>query len=335
MATMKDVARLAGVSTSTVSHVINNNRFVSDSVRQRILAAVQQLNYAPSALARSLKMNQTHTIGMLVTTSNNPFFAEVVRGVERSCYERGYSLILCNTEGDPARMSQSMETLLQKRVDGLLMMCTDNFRPAQDMLVRYPAMPTVMMDWALFDGQNDIIQDNSFLGGQIATRHLIERGYTRIACLAGPKDKTPSRHRLEGFLHEMAQADLPVPAEYIAFGDFEFAGGVQAMRQLLALPTPPHALFTGNDAMAVGVYQALFEAGLRVGHDVAVVGYDDIELARYMAPPLTTIHQPKDELGELAVDTLVHRLRHPMREPQTLVLTPQLIERGSVAEYHG
>ncbi|MGY0157505.1 ribose operon transcriptional repressor RbsR [Edwardsiella tarda] len=330
MATMKDVARLAGVSTSTVSHVINNNRFVSESVRQRVQAAVQQLNYAPSALARSLKMNQTHTIGMLVTTSNNPFFAEVVRGVERSCYERGYSLILCNTEGDPARMSQSMETLLQKRVDGLLMMCTENFRPPQEMIARYPAMPTVMMDWALFDGPNDVIQDNSFLGGQIATRHLIERGYTRIACLAGPKDKTPSRQRLEGFLHEMAQAGLPVPESYILFGDFEFAGGVQAMRQLLALAQPPHALFTGNDAMAVGVYQVLFEAGLRVGEDIAVVGYDDIELARYMAPPLTTIHQPKDELGELAVDTLVYRLRHPTMEPQTLVLTPQLVARGSV-----
>jgi LacI family transcriptional regulator len=122
--TMKDVARLAGVSTSTVSHVINNNRFVSDSVRDKVLSAVKELNYAPSALARSLKLNQTRTIGMLVTTSNNPFFAEVVRGVEGSCYERGYSLILCNTEGDVSRMNQSLETLLQKRVDGLLMMCT-------------------------------------------------------------------------------------------------------------------------------------------------------------------------------------------------------------------
>ncbi|MEG2115877.1 MAG: LacI family DNA-binding transcriptional regulator, partial [Hafnia sp.] len=124
MTTMKDVARLAGVSTSTVSHVINNNRFVSDSVRDKVLSAVKEHNYAPSALARSLKLNQTRTIGMLVTTSNNPFFAEVVRGVERSCYERGYSLILCNTVGDVSRMNQSLETLLQKRVDGLLMMCT-------------------------------------------------------------------------------------------------------------------------------------------------------------------------------------------------------------------
>ena len=126
---MKDVARLAGVSTSTVSHVINNNRFVSEAIREKIEAAIRELNYAPSALARSLKINQTHTIGMLLTASSNPFYAEVVRGVENSCYERGYSPVLCNTEGDEDRMNRSPETLLQKRVDGLLIMCTESHLP--------------------------------------------------------------------------------------------------------------------------------------------------------------------------------------------------------------
>ncbi len=124
MATMKDIARLAGVSTSTVSHVINKSRFVSDEIAERVNNAAQQLNYAPSALARSLKMNRTKTIGMLVTTSTNPFFGEVVKGVERSCYHQGYNLILCNTEGDNQRMKASINTLLQKRVDGLLLMCS-------------------------------------------------------------------------------------------------------------------------------------------------------------------------------------------------------------------
>ncbi|MGP2730208.1 LacI family DNA-binding transcriptional regulator, partial [Serratia marcescens] len=262
MATMKDVARLAGVSTSTVSHVVNNNRFVSDSVRDKVMAAVEQLNYAPSALARSLKLNQTRTIGMLVTASNNPFYAEVVRGVERSCYERGYSLILCNTEEDAARMNRSMETLLQKRVDGLLLMCTENHRPSQDALSRYPSLPIVMMDWAPFEGANDIIQDNSLLGGEMATDHLIARGYRQIACIAGPQDKTTARHRLEGYRNAMRRAGLPVPPGYEVHCDFEFEGGVNAMRQLLALDEPPHAVFAGNDAVAVGVYQALYQAGL-------------------------------------------------------------------------
>lgn len=328
---MKDVARLAGVSTSTVSHVINKNRFVSDPIRDKVLAAIKQLNYAPSALARSLKLNETRTIGMLVTASSNPFYAEVVRGVERSCYERGYSLILCNTEGDIDRMSRSIETLMQKRVDGLLLMCTESHRPSQDILRCYPSLPIIMMDWAPFEGVNDVIQDNSLLGGEMATSYLIARGYTRIACIAGPQDKTPAKERLQGFRQAMDRAGLPVLPDYEVASDFEFGGGLVAMKQLLALPQPPEAVFTSNDAMAVGVYQALHQAGLSIPQDMAVIGYDDIEIAQYMAPPLTTIHQPKDDLGELAIDTLIHRLNNPEAEPQVLILTPELIERGSVA----
>lgn len=332
MATMKDVARLAGVSTSTVSHVINNNRFVSEAVRKKVTTAIGELNYAPSALARSLKLKQTRTIGMLLTASSNPFYSEVVRGVERSCYERGYSLVLCNTAGDEARMNHSLETLLQKRVDGLLIMCTESHLPSADILNRYPSVPSVMMDWAPFDGGSDIIQDNSLLGGEIATCYLISRGYRRIACITGPQDKTPARLRLNGYLQGMKNANLPVLPGYVVTGDFEFDGGFNAMNQLLAINPRPEAVFTSNDAMAVGVYHALYQAGLSVPGDIAVIGYDDIELARYMTPPLTTIHQPKDDLGELAIDTLIHRLTEPGGSQQLLVLTPELIERGSVAE---
>lgn len=326
---MKDVARLAGVSTSTVSHVINNNRFVSESVRAKVDQAIQSLNYAPSALARSLKINQTHTIGMLLTTSSNPFYAEVVRGVEDSCYQRGYSLILCNTAGDEERMNRSLETLMQKRVDGLLMMCTESHLPSADILNRYPSIPTVMMDWAPFEGGGDIIQDNALLGGELATQHLIDSGYTRIACIAGPQDKTTARMRLEGFHNAMEKSGLDVLPGYVVHGDFEFQGGYNGMIELLALETPPQAVFTSNDAMAVGVYHALYQAGLQIPQDVAVMGYDDIELARYLSPPLSTIHQPKDELGELAIDTLIHRLSDPDASQQTLVLTPELVARAS------
>ena len=133
MATMKDVARLAGVSTSTVSHVINKDRFVSEAITAKVEAAIKELNYAPSALARSLKLNQTHTIGMLITASTNPFYSELVRGVERSCFERGYSLVLCNTEGDEQRMNRNLETLMQKRVDGLLLLCTETHQPSREI----------------------------------------------------------------------------------------------------------------------------------------------------------------------------------------------------------
>lgn len=330
MATMKDVARLAGVSTSTVSHVINQNRYVSESITLRVKNAIEELNYAPSALARSLKMNRTNTIGMLLTTSNNPFYAEVVRGVERSCYERGYSLILCNTEGDLQRMNHSLETLLQKRVDGLLIMCTEVQDPSKDVFTRYPSVPTVMMDWSPFDSVGDVIQDNSFLGGEIATRYLIDSGFTRIACIAGPQDKSPARARYQGFIQAMEQAKIEVNEDYIIFSDFEFAGGFESMNKLLELSTPPQAIFAGNDAMAVGAYQAIFQKGIKVPDDISIIGYDDIDLSPYMIPPLTTIHQPKDKLGKQAVDQLIYRMDNPEADASVLVLTPELIERQSV-----
>lgn len=330
MATMKDVARLAGVSTSTVSHVINKDRYVSEAITEKVNAAITSLNYAPSALARSLKLNQTRTIGMLITASTNPFYSELVRGVERSCFERGYSLVLCNTEGDEQRMNRNLETLMQKRVDGLLLLCTETHQPSLAIMQRYPYVPSVMMDWAPFDGDSDLIQDNSLLGGDIATRYLIERGYRRIACIAGPLDKTPARLRLEGYREAMHHAKLAIPDGYEITSDFEFGGGFAAMQQLLTHTERPDAVFVGNDAMAVGVYQALYLAGLKIPQDMAVIGYDDIELARYMTPPLTTIHQPKDELGELAIDVLIHRITQPGQKQQRIQLTPELIIRGSV-----
>ena len=187
-----------------------------------------------------------------------------------------------------------------------------------------------MMDWAPFEANSDIIQDNSLLGGEMATDYLISRGFTRIACIAGPQDKTPARLRLQGYRNAMAAAGLDVPSDYIVEKNLEFQGGFDGMSELLSLEQPPQAVFTSNDAMAVGVYHALYQAGLSIPQDMAVIGYDDIELARYMTPPLTTIHQPKDELGELAIDTLIHRLREPGASQQTLVLTPELVERHSV-----
>lgn len=330
MATMKDVAKLAKVSTSTVSHVINKDRFVSEEVASKVHEAIKQLNYAPSALARSLKVKQTKTIGMIVTASSNPFYAEVVTGVEQSCYERGYSLVLCNTAEDSNRFNHNIETLLQKRVDGLIMMCTEGHQLEPDLLNRYPAIPIVMMDWSPFEQRHDVIQDNSLIGGQLACQYLISKGHTKIACIAGPADKATALQRLEGFRIAMQQANLNIQNGFEQYCKFEFEGGKIAMQALLALSNRPTAVFAGNDAIAVGVYQAIFEANLTIPNDISVIGYDDIALSSYMTPPLTTIHQPKDALGELAVDALLHRIAHPDRKGQILSLTPELVERMSV-----
>lgn len=330
MATMKDIARLAGVSTSTVSHVINKSRFVSDEIAERVNNAAQQLNYAPSALARSLKMNRTKTIGMLVTTSTNPFFGEVVKGVERSCYHKGYNLILCNTEGDNQRMKASINTLLQKRVDGLLLMCSTLEGERLDVFDRYPDIPVVVMDWGPILFASDKIQDNSLQGGYMAAKHLIECGHREIGCITGPLIRHQAQMRYEGYKRALAEAGLGIHPDWIIESDFECEGGYQAFEKLYERGKLPSALFVCNDMMAMGVIQAASQRGLRVPDDLSLIGYDDVHIAKFMTPALTTIHQPKYRLGKAAVDTLLYRLENPDTTAQVVQLEPTLVVRSSV-----
>ncbi|EGR4293428.1 LacI family DNA-binding transcriptional regulator [Vibrio cholerae] len=330
MATMKDIARLAGVSTSTVSHVINKSRFVSDEIAERVNNAAQQLNYAPSALARSLKMNRTKTIGMLVTTSTNPFFGEVVKGVERSCYHQGYNLILCNTEGDNQRMKASINTLLQKRVDGLLLMCSTLEGERLDVFDRYPDIPIVVMDWGPILFASDKIQDNSLQGGYMAAKHLIECGHKEIGCITGPLIRHQAQMRYEGYKRALAEAGIAINPDWIVESDFECEGGYQAFEKLYQRGKLPSALFVSNDMMAMGVIQAASQRGLRVPDDLSLIGYDDVHIAKFMTPALTTIHQPKYRLGKAAVDTLLYRLENPDTTAQVVQLEPTLVVRDSV-----
>ncbi|GIB02130.1 Ribose operon repressor [Vibrio cholerae] len=335
MATMKDIARLAGVSTSTVSHVINKSRFVSDEIAERVNNAAQQLNYAPSALARSLKMNRTKTIGMLVTTSTNPFFGEVVKGVERSCYHKGYNLILCNTEGDNQRMKASINTLLQKRVDGLLLMCSTLEGERLDVFDRYPDIPVVVMDWGPILFASDKIQDNSLQGGYMAAKHLIECGHKEIGCITGPLIRHQAQMRYEGYKRALAEAGIAINPDWIVESDFECEGGYQAFEKLYERGKLPSSLFVCNDMMAMGVIQAASQRGLRVPDDLSLIGYDDVHIAKFMTPALTTIHQPKYRLGKAAIDTLLYRLENPDTTAQVVQLEPTLVVRSSVNKFKG
>lgn len=184
MATIKDVARLAGVSTTTVSHVINKTRFVAEATQEKVMKAVDELNYAPSAVARSLKCNSTRTIGMLVTQSTNLFFSEVIDGVESYCYRQGYTLILCNTGGIYEKQRDYIRMLAEKRVDGILVMCSDLTEELKEMLDRHSDIPKVVMDWGPESSRADKIIDNSEEGGYLATKYLIDNGHTDIACLS-------------------------------------------------------------------------------------------------------------------------------------------------------
>ncbi|OEF23189.1 substrate-binding domain-containing protein [Vibrio rumoiensis] len=330
MATMKDVARLAQVSTSTVSHVFNQSRFVSEDIEKRVKQAATDLNYAPSALARSLKMKCTKTVGMLVTTSTNPFFGEVLKGVERRCYEKGYNLILCNTEGDSERMKASIDTLLQKRVDGLMLMCSTLEGEKIEIFERYPELPVVVMDWGPMAYASDKIQDNSYKGGYLATQYLIDNGHTNIGCITGPLHRNQASSRFNGFIQALQDAKIDVNNDWIIEGNFECDGGYDAYQTLKTNGTLPTALFVCNDMMAMGLINAATEDGLTIPSDLSVIGYDDIHLAKYITPSLTTIHQPKHQLGKTAVDTLLARLEKPQAPQQVIQLEPTLVIRHSV-----
>jgi LacI family transcriptional regulator len=330
MATMKDIARIAKVSTSTVSHVMNKSRYVSEEIAERVNNAAQSLNYEPSALARSLKINRTHTIGMLVNTSTNPFFGEVVKGVERSCYLQGYNLILCNTEGDIERMKASINTLLQKRVDGLLLMCSTIEGERIDIFERYPDIPVVVMDWGPILFASDKIQDNSLQGGYIATKHLIECGHKDIGCITGPLVMHQAQMRYQGYKRAMDESGFKINSNWVIEGDFECEGGYKAFQKLCLSGQLPSAIFASNDMMAMGILQAAYEKGINVPDDISLMGYDDIHIAAFMSPALTTIHQPKYRLGKAAVETLLNKLEKESIDSQVVELEPTLVVRKSV-----
>jgi len=330
MATIKDVAKLAGVSTSTVSHVLNDTRFVSEAKRKLVDDAVRELNYRPSSIARSLKVQCTKTLGMLVTASRNPFFAEVVHGVERRCYERGYTLFLSNTEGDVQRMETSLDALEEKRVDGLLLLCSEVNDGIIRLLEAERSVPIVVFDWGPESDNVDRIYDNSLYGGYLATKHLIDMGHTEIGCITGPMERRSAKERVEGFYKAMDEAGLMVRSDWVIAGDYDCEGGVQAMVGLSEMEKQPGALFVCNDMMALGVLSEASRQGLRVPEDLSVIGYDDIYLARYASPPLSTIKQPKTELAAMAVDTLIDRLDSKRAEGKMIIIEPELIERASV-----
>lgn len=336
MATIKDVAKLAGVSTSTVSHVLNRTRFVSDEKRELVEQAVRELNYRPSSIARSLKVQQTRTLGMLVTASRNPFFAEVVHGVERRCYERGYTLFLCNTEGDIKRMEANLDALEEKRVDGLLLLCSEVNDEIINLIEAERSVPIVVFDWGTESDNVDRIYDNSLSGARLATEHLIQNGHTNIGCIAGPQDRRSAKERLQGFRESMAQSGLPMREEWIIEGDYGCEGGVGAMLQLSGLDELPSALFVCNDMMAIGLLNEAARLGIRVPEDLSVIGYDNVYISRFTVPSLTTIHQPKKKIAAQAVDTLIDRLSSKRSEGRQIKVEPTLVVRDSVVKFsHG
>jgi LacI family transcriptional regulator, purine nucleotide synthesis repressor len=330
MATIKDVARIAGVSTTTVSHVINKTRFVAESTQEKVLEAVKSLNYAPSAVARSLKCNSTNTIGMLVTQSTNPFFSEVIDGVESYCYRQGYTLILCNTGGIYQKQRDYIRMLAEKRVDGMLVMCSDLTPELLTILDNHSDIPKVIMDWGPQSSLADKVIDNSEEGGYLATKYLLDNGHTKIACLSGQFSKAICQERILGFRRALNEVNITPVEDWILEGNFECDTAVLAADKLLAMDHKPTAVFCFNDTMALGLMSRLQEKGVSIPADISVIGYDNIEISEYFSPPLTTIHQPKRRVGKNAFEILLERIKSKDHERRTFEMHPEMVVRSSV-----
>ncbi|MCK3657331.1 transcriptional regulator [Pasteurellaceae bacterium Pebbles2] len=330
MATIKDVAKMAGVSTTTVSHVINNTRHVAEETKQDVLKAIQQLNYSPSAVARSLKVNTTKSIGMIVTTSESPYFAEIIHAVEDRCYRQGYSLFLCNTQNNAEKIKNHLEMLAKKRVDGILVMCSEYHQDSLELFNNFSELPMVVMDWGIEDNRNDLIQDNSFSGGYLATKYLIDNGHKKIGIIAGELNKAIAKTRYDGYVQAMQEANLAVNPNWVMEGFFEPEDGYECMNKILVQAELPTAVFCCNDVMALGAISAITERGLRVPEDISIIGYDNIHSSRFYAPPLTTIHQSKARLGERALKLLFERIQSKNNQREVIEMHPELVVRKSV-----
>lgn len=330
MASIKDVALRARVSTTTVSHVVNRTRFVSDPVRHEVEAAIRELNYVPSAVARSLKSNSTKTIGMLIPNCSNPYFAEIVRSVEDHCFGAGYTLILCNTDDEPHRQSAYLQALTEKRIDGMIIISTGEGKDFQRMLHGLP-IPMVLLDREIDEVNCDLVETAHLQGGLMATEHLIGLGHRRIACLAGPANLNSSAQRIEGWRSALAKAGLAASPELLWHSDFTSQGGFNTMQAILASPLAPTAVFVCNDLMSIGALSAAHQAGTQIPQQMSLIGFDDIELAQFASPALTTIAQPKQRIGIAAVDMVLERIQGGRIQARQVILLPELIVRNSTA----
>jgi len=327
-ASIRDVAARAGVSVTTVSHTLNATRFVSAEAKAKVHEAAHALGYVPSEIARGLKHNTTRTLGMLVPNNSNPYFAEIIRGVEHHCYGAGYSLLLCNSNDDPQQQADHLRVLAERRVDGIVLVASGD----DDSIVaacKDLRLPLVLVDREIDAIAVDLIEVDHAAGGQMATAHLLSLGHARVACIGGPSDLRPSQQREAGWRRALAAARIAPRADEIVRGDFGPASGAAAMRRLLQSTHRPTAVFVCNDMMAIGALHAAHEAGIAVPAQLAIVGFDDIELAAYTSPPLTTVAQPKEAIGTGAAGLLLERLRDGRSEPRRAILQPELHKRAS------
>uniref|UniRef100_A0A7C3MQG0 LacI family transcriptional regulator n=1 Tax=Dictyoglomus thermophilum TaxID=14 RepID=A0A7C3MQG0_DICTH len=330
--TMKDVAKLAGVSISTVSHVINKTRYVEKETRERVYEAIKTLGYRPNILASSLRKKITNTIGLIISNITNLFYPEVVRGVEDYLTKFNYNLILCNSDEDVEKEKNYIEVLFSRRVDGLIITPSKSSETRENLdLFREKNIPIVLVDRKIEGLDEDVVLVDNVKGTYDAINYLISLGHKRIGIITGPLDTTTGYERLEGYLKALEDNNIKKDNNLIYEGDFKEKGGYEGTSYLLNLKNPPTAIFSSNNLMVLGSLKRITEIGVKIPSDLSLISFDDMEWFPYFSPPLTAVYQPAYELGETAVKLLFERLKRGRKKKKEVILPTKLVIRESCA----
>lgn len=324
-ATIKDIADRTGVSYATVSRTLNNRSGVNPHTRDKILTAARELGYQPNLHARSLKTNQTFTLALIVPDISNPFFSDIALAVNDYAYKRGYTTILCSTNWDSQIEQAQLHQLREQRVDGII------YKPAGQILDTFTDLqiPTIIIS-CLSNDHCSFIEVDNHKGGYMAALHLIECGYKRIAFIGGKRESSSNLSRLTGLVDGLTQNGSAADDDLIKFGPFTIESGYQLTQQVMEQPNPPDGIFCGNDLIALGAFQYLGEHSIRVPQDVGLIGFDDVYLASLPQIQMTTIAQPRHQMGSLAAELLLKHIENPQNpDISRILLEPQLIIRKS------
>lgn len=305
MTTIKDVAREAGVSVATVSRVYNHSAAVSEGTRRIVREVAERLNYWPNGAARSLSTNRTQAIGVMLPDLFGEFFSEILRGMDATARKAGFHLLVSSSHADADELVAGLRTT-RGRIDALIVMAPD-VEAGRAIRAIATDQPLVLIDPGPGFEACDSISIANQSGASAVVRHLVGLGHRRVATITGPERNADARQRLEGFRAALRASGIRVPSAYEIPGDFTEPSGYAAVAGLLALEPRPTAVFAANDYMAIGVLGALSDAGVRVPEDIAVVGFDDIAMARYLNPSLTTVHVDAHRLGERAVEMVLEK----------------------------
>lgn len=324
--TIYEVAKLAGVSTATVSHVCNNTRYVSEDTRRKVNEAMKKLDYRPNTLAQGLRGGSLKSVGLIVPDCTNAFFAEVARAIDRVCFSLGYNIILCNTDNNAQQQSYYIDMLISKRVDGIIFISTDE-TDDDVQKCREASVPVVIVDRDVHYDSVDTIIVNNELGGYEAASYLISLGFDRIACIAGPANISSSVQRVAGYRRALSEHGIAVPDRYVYSGNFHYTGGKDAFIHFRTLDAMPQAVFACNDMMAIGFIHTALDSGLSVPSDISIIGFDNTELSGVMSPLLTTVAQPIEEIAEIATKQLLEKIESGNGKVMSIVLEPRLVIR--------